>query len=212
MSNPSTSGRRAARRIGVDQGADFEQRRRIILREAARAFNEKGVENTSLDDIAARLNVTKPALYHYVSSKDEFVSLCLAQAMEDNQRLLEEAGQRGGTGLEQLIYIFERWVQGVVSDFGRSIVLVDLRTLSDASRREHRKAQRQLLRSVESIIQRGIEDGSVRRCSPAVMALSLIGLFNSPARWYREDGGLSIEEIAQELMALLTNGVAASPE
>jgi len=208
MSTENSRDRRSARRIGVEQGADFNQRRLIILREAARAFNENGVQNTSLDDVAARLNVTKPALYHYVSSKDEIILQCLALALENNRRLLAEVDELPGSGLDKLRYVFQRWPESVIVDFGRSMVLIDMYTLTEKSRRQHQEVQRLVLRGIETIIQEGIDDGSIRDCNPAVMTLSLMGLFNSPAHWYREEGPLSIEEITTELMALMERGVA----
>lgn len=39
-----------------------EAKRNAVLQAAAQLFNERGFHATSLDDIAARLNVTKPTL------------------------------------------------------------------------------------------------------------------------------------------------------
>ena len=43
-----------------------ESKRLALVKAAGRAFREKGFHNTSLDDVAAALNVTKPTLYNYV--------------------------------------------------------------------------------------------------------------------------------------------------
>ena len=40
---------------------------------AAHIFAKKGYERTSLDDVAAELNITKPGLYYYFRSKDELL-------------------------------------------------------------------------------------------------------------------------------------------
>ena len=39
-----------------------------VLRTAAQLFNERGFHATSLDDIAERLNVSKPTLYYYIEN------------------------------------------------------------------------------------------------------------------------------------------------
>jgi AcrR family transcriptional regulator len=36
-----------------------------VWRTAAQGFNEKGFHATSLDEVAGRLNITKPTLYYY---------------------------------------------------------------------------------------------------------------------------------------------------
>jgi AcrR family transcriptional regulator len=93
--------RRAARRIGVEDGADFDERRKIILREAARAFNENGVENTSIEDIAKRLGVSKPAIYHYVRSKNDLIAQCLDMGNSITARLMQQAHEFEGNGLQK---------------------------------------------------------------------------------------------------------------
>ena len=40
---------------------------------ASELFSEKGVQRTSLQDIATRLGITKPALYYHFSSREELV-------------------------------------------------------------------------------------------------------------------------------------------
>lgn len=208
MSTAKHAIRRSARRIGVEQGANFEKRREIILRVAAREFNQKGIQNTSLDDIAARLRVTKPALYHYVSSKDEMIRQCLEMAMTENGKLLDSVNGLNATGLGKLQYVFERWAANATTDFGRGMVLIEPHSLSDESRKTHLDSHRLILRSVEAIIEEGIRDNSVRKCNPAVMALGLMGVFNSPARWFRSQGPLSLEEAVAELIGLMKNGIA----
>ena len=43
---------------------NFEEKRALILTEAARLFVEKGAHETSLSDIATLFGISKPALYH----------------------------------------------------------------------------------------------------------------------------------------------------
>src|SRR5437879_12320463 len=61
---------------------DRAVKREAVIRAAAREFNRKGYHNTSLDDIAARLEVTKPTVYYYVTSKEQLLLQCLAAGVE----------------------------------------------------------------------------------------------------------------------------------
>lgn len=61
--------------------------RKKILNEALTVFLEKGFEYTTLDEIAARLEGTKPALYRYFKNKDELFILSVAEsAMTEYQK------------------------------------------------------------------------------------------------------------------------------
>ena len=192
----------------MKEGADFAGRREIVLRAAARAFNENGIQNTSMEDVAARLNVTKPSLYRYVSSKDEIIEQCLAQALLADRQLLADAAELPGTGLGKLRYVARRWLKDVVSDFGRSIVVLDVHTLTPKCLRQHKKVVDQMKRGIKSILQEGISDGSIRTCDTTIVTMSLIGLLNSSAHWYRHERPLDIDQIANELTALLEQGIA----
>jgi AcrR family transcriptional regulator len=200
--------RRAARRIGVDQGANFDQRREIILREAARTFNEKGVQNTSIDDIARRLNVSKPALYHYVSSKDKMLRLCMSMALANYDKMLTKAEALDGTGLDRLRCLFGLWAADAVTDFGRAIVLIDSNALTPESRKSHLEANRIILHRIEGLVKEGVNDRSISQCNSAVTTLTLLGMFNSPAKWFRADGALSLDETVAEMIKMMEKALA----
>jgi TetR/AcrR family transcriptional regulator len=61
---------------GQSRDDQFAAKRAALIRKAARAFSARGFYNTSLDDIAAELGVTKPALYYYVKNKEEILYAC----------------------------------------------------------------------------------------------------------------------------------------
>ena len=72
-----------------------ETRQRIqdVAREL---FTEKGVQRTSLQDIANRLGITKPALYYHFSSREELVRSILAPLIDEGERFVaEHEGRRG---------------------------------------------------------------------------------------------------------------------
>ena len=50
---------------------------RGILEVAVAAFNEHGYDATSIGMLADRLGLSKSAIYHHVSSKDELIWLAL---------------------------------------------------------------------------------------------------------------------------------------
>ena len=65
-------------------------KRDAVIRAAARAFNEQGFHNTSLDDIAAALEVTKPTIYYYVTNKEQLLFECFVAGLEPIRAALRE--------------------------------------------------------------------------------------------------------------------------
>lgn len=58
-----------------------EEKRREIVRVAAKAFEELGYERTSMLTIAERLQGSKQTLYNYFSSKEELLRAVLAEGV-----------------------------------------------------------------------------------------------------------------------------------
>src|SRR3981189_2883711 len=67
--------------------------REAVIRAAAREFNRKGYHNTSLDDIAARLEVTKPTVYYYVTSKEQLLFQCFVAGVEQIRAAFRDVRQ-----------------------------------------------------------------------------------------------------------------------
>jgi len=58
---------------------DRAAREREILEAAERIFGERGYQGTSMDDVAAKVGVSKPLIYQYYGSKDGLFLACLAR-------------------------------------------------------------------------------------------------------------------------------------
>ena len=56
--------------------------RQEILRTAARLFQQRGYDATSMNDVAAALKLSKGGLYHHFQSKDEILFEIMNHAME----------------------------------------------------------------------------------------------------------------------------------
>jgi AcrR family transcriptional regulator len=63
-----------------------------------RAFRERGYHNTSLDDLAGSLKVTKPTLYLYMPNKEAILFECFRAGLAQIQATLEECERAGRTG------------------------------------------------------------------------------------------------------------------
>ncbi|MGK5553369.1 TetR/AcrR family transcriptional regulator [Actinomadura kijaniata] len=65
--------------------SDTKQR---ILEVARELFAQQGVQRTSLQDIADRLGITKPALYYHFSSREELVRSIVQPILDEEEAFL----------------------------------------------------------------------------------------------------------------------------
>jgi len=69
---------------------DAEKTRKRILASALSLFVKKGYEHTTFNDVAARLKMTKGAVYWHFKSKEELLVELVKMAFERFQRQIEE--------------------------------------------------------------------------------------------------------------------------
>ena len=73
--------------------------RQEILRTAARLFQQRGYDATSMNDVAAALKLSKGGLYHHFQSKDEILFNLMNHAMDITQeRVIDRGETRGRAG------------------------------------------------------------------------------------------------------------------
>src|ERR1700747_3304982 len=89
------------RKAFADRRRDPATKREAVLKTAAQLFLEKSYGRTSMNDVAERLNITKPALYHYFRNKEEILLECYRLGTTLIEEKLNEITSQCGNGLEK---------------------------------------------------------------------------------------------------------------
>lgn len=190
-----------------DRLAERENKRDAVLRTAAELFNEKGFHATSLDEVAERLNVSKPTVYYYVKNKDEILFECVRIGLEMLESASDEAIQGGSDSKENLIAVMRKYAEIVTMDFGMCLIRVGEDPLPLDSRRKLRRLKSRIDLKFRSLIQQGVADGVLMPCDPKIAAFIIAGALSWIARWYDPKGPLKVEEIGNQCIDLLMNGL-----
>ncbi|AAS03111.1 TetR/AcrR family transcriptional regulator [Mycobacterium avium subsp. paratuberculosis] len=80
--------------------SDTRERIQQVAREL---FSQRGVQRTSLQDIADRLGITKPALYYHFPSREDLVRSILVPLIEEGERFVAEHESREHTEARELL-------------------------------------------------------------------------------------------------------------
>ncbi|MFX1536456.1 MAG: TetR/AcrR family transcriptional regulator [Promethearchaeota archaeon] len=81
--------------------------REKIVEEALKSFLTQGYEKTSLNDLANRVNITKPAIYHYFHNKQELLSIVQRYLLDMINKAHEQLYQRDVSLETMLEYLFD---------------------------------------------------------------------------------------------------------
>jgi len=188
----------------------YELKRRALIHAAARAFNARGYHNTSLDDVAAELGVTRAALYHYIRSKQEILFECHMLTYDLGNQAIEHARANGRNGLEQGCLIIRRFIELFNGAMGRVAVMSEHESLEPTMRALVQKRRDDFDHEFRSIIESGIRDGSIRPVDAKLAVFFAMGAVNwMGTRWYRPDGPMSIEQIAAHFEDMFRAAVSA---
>lgn len=184
-----------------------ERKRDAVILTAARAFRERGYHNTSLDDIASELNVTKPTVYHYVENKEQLLFECFRAGLKLIMDGIDEQRDAKASGRERLAAVITRYAEAITSDFGWCMVQAENQDLSPVMSRKVKALKSEIDQGLRRLIRAGIEDGSIRPCDEKMTAFALAGALNWIAHWYRSDDKLTAHEIAQRFIELFELGL-----
>jgi TetR/AcrR family transcriptional regulator, cholesterol catabolism regulator len=186
--------------------------RQEILRTAARLFQQRGYDATSMNDVAAALKLSKGGLYHHFQSKDEILFDIMNHAMDITQeRVINPVG--GIADPEQrLRAVIRLHIEVVLSPRDREITVMlhENHPLPPTLRKRINTRKKEYIHFVESLItevQRARQ--SRNTVSPRAAAFALLGMINWIYQWYKPEGELQANNLAPQFTDLFFGGILA---
>ncbi|GAA4833746.1 TetR/AcrR family transcriptional regulator [Saccharopolyspora rosea] len=182
-----------------------------LLDVSVRVFNERGYEGTSMEDLSHRLGITKSAIYHHVSGKDELLRLGVNRAMDALFAVVEEEPSRTGSAIDRLEHVVRRSVEVLVGELPFVTLLLRVRGNTRVERQALAR-RREFDRIVSDLVAQAEAEGSIRPdVDPALTSRLLFGMVNSIIEWYRPTRGLRAEEVADAVTKIAFDGLRAGP-
>jgi AcrR family transcriptional regulator len=191
----------------ADRRRDPDGKRQAILRTALQLFLERGYGRTSLNDIAERLKITKPALYHYFRNKEDILLECYRWGCMLIREFLDDIASHPGSGIDKVVAFVQSYTLLISEDFGRAVIRLDDNELSPEARAEIRSYKKEIDRRLRLFLQEGIEDGSIVPCDTKLASFTIAGAINWISTWYKPGGGLSPEQVAATFVQILGGGL-----
>lgn len=200
MTSPGSSSKSPAPRWNnvLAQAPDpRDLRKHALIAAAGRAFGVKGFHNTTLDDVAQALGVTKPALYRYVKNKHEILYECHRLAIGMAEQALEEARAHTPDPLEALRLFVAGYIRQMTGELGTCVVLTEYYSMTQEHSEQIQRRRRVVDTGLRQLVQQCIDDGTIEPCDPKLAVFFFMGAINNINRWFTEGGPKSGDEIAQ---------------
>lgn len=160
-----------------------------ILASAGALFVTRNYADVTMDQIAEASHVTKGALYHHFSSKEDLYLELMRTDFTEKRALFGEAIASGGTCRERL-----RRLTAVFFDLpveSREIARLvrrDINVFADPARAELVRAyQASLPELIERVIRDGIRDGELALADPRLLSWHFVALVEVTLSRYADD-------------------------
>jgi len=182
--------------------------RNDILDAAAQVFRKKGFHGASMNDIAEAVNLQKASLYHHVSSKQEILLELLDRALELLNERISTIANQDNPADEKLRLMVREYLQILAENMDLAAVLLfEHRALERRQHERHIPNRDKFEALWRDVIAEGVRQKRFKCENPPVATRALLGIMNWTLTWYRPDGALTIEQIADQYSDLLLNGL-----
>jgi AcrR family transcriptional regulator len=184
-----------------------KHRRNQILEIATKLFASKGYHGATLDEVAEQLGVTKASLYYYFRSKEQLLKeICInmQEKMNNNVRELVLSEMSPVYKLRalikaQLIFVStNRDISKVVFD--------EAEALGKAAYKRIYLQSKLGEKFVQDIIEEGVKCGCFAVDDVKMASFLILSACHWIYKWYRPDGRLTSDEIADRFINILENG------
>ncbi|HWY20245.1 MAG TPA: TetR/AcrR family transcriptional regulator [Candidatus Acidoferrum sp.] len=188
--------------------------RQEILRTAARLFQQRGYDATSMNDVAAALKLSKGGLYHHFQSKDEILFEIMNHAMEITQeRVLNPVRDIADPEL-RLRALIRLHIEVVLSPRDREITVMlhENHPLPPALRKRINARKKDYIHFLENLmaeVQKQEQRESGRKVSARAAAFALLGMINWIYQWYKPEGELQAQNLIPQFTDLIFGGIFA---
>jgi AcrR family transcriptional regulator len=201
----------------AEGGPAYAERRNEIIAAAARVFREKGYRGASLSVVAESLGTDRATLYYYIGSKEELFHEIVRGAVEANADEAEAIRDSEGSAVDKIARLITSLMMSYSKHYPYLYVYIqqDVSHVSDGKSvwsRQMKAIYRRYDDAVVSIVQQGIDEGSIRAIGSArILANGIIGMVNWSHRWYRDDaaGQPTAAEIGETFADAILNGLRA---
>ena len=185
-------------------------RRAELLRAAAKLFVEKGFDATTTRDIAEAVGMRSGSPFYHFRSKQELLKAAMIEGLDaGNAQLL--AAIDGIADPEQRLRMLVRTHLGTLleGDCRSPLLVSETRALDDKARTEIAAAFDRYQVPWQETLD-ALQKAGKLASAAAPVRLLLFGMLNWSSHWYRADGDMSVDALAEAAVAMLLNAAPAA--
>lgn len=184
----------------------MKAKKEAVLEAGKRLFLEQGILQTSMEQIAEAVPVSKMTLYNYYHSKEGLLDQVVDRLIEEMMTLYRGVMDQVENPLEALTSLYQD--QEAFRKIASQKFVTDLAKFPDQMEKLRKFNEKHVVPEFEMLIFKGQQLGQIRKdISPQVLVafLAFIKEFSARTEWYAGLG--SLNAISEQLMTVLYYGI-----
>ena len=192
----------------VNRPLSGANRRLVILEQAVRLFRERGYLSTTLRKLASRSGIQGGSIYHHFASKQEILFEIMDRTMT---RLIDKLEKKIASHTDPM----EKLKEAIRFHIEYHVVDADETNVTDSELRylEKDNYHRIVIKRKEyeeifiRILKEGIDQEQLFIDNIRLTCKAIIQLCTSVSYWFKQDGPLTIQEVAEKYIEFICWGV-----
>ncbi|WP_251309498.1 TetR/AcrR family transcriptional regulator [Halomonas sp. NCCP-2165] len=180
-------------------------RRRELTRLAAQLFVQEGFDRTTVRMLAQEMGIKSGSLFHHFRDKQEILCAVIEEGTQNALAIAREALEACAPTPEARLHAMARaHLETLLTDRNAHVVaLYEWRRL-DAESRAHLSHLRDAYEALwQEVVGDALEAGLIHG-DKFLVSRFVLGALNWTVRWYDPEGSRTPEELARELIAMIT--------
>jgi AcrR family transcriptional regulator len=183
-----------------------------IIRVATQCFSERGYQATTVEEIAARVDISRVTFYTYFENKEALLQTIFDQRLRAYQEELEALLAAPLSHHEKLCRIVAHQIASLTADQPAiRIFISEEKSLPPRIARRVREIYSKIDRLLEQETGKGIAAGELIDVPPRLLVYAFMGMCNWLYRWYQPDGPFTQDMIVAVFTRILESGSLRSP-
>jgi len=188
-----------------------DRTRARLIQVAKLLYQEHGSDHVTVRRIAAAAKIEAGSIYYHFSSRDEIMRAVLESGVGDARQEVMQAIADAGPQSSPLVRL--RAALGAHLKYTLrehfSSRLKSIRRLPKRLRDRHMQQEREYAAMFAGLLDEAHKEGLLRPgFDLSVVRMLVLGALTWVAEWYDPDGSMTAEDVADELMRVVTGGIA----
>ena len=174
-----------------------------LLEAAATLFKEKGYERTTVRDLGKAVGIQSGSLFHHYPNKEAILCAVMEETILLNTELMKASLNETEEPADKVLALIQCELKSVLGDTGAAmtVLVYEWRSLKEENQQRILEL-RGIYEDLWITTLQDAKDADSVVIDPFVLRRLLTGALSWTVNWYRQDGDLTIDQLAQMALSL----------